>query len=768
MKAPKRNTRKSRKKPTLIQRLLLVIMGAGLLAVFELLLRLLLPGSLAGPGEDPYVGFSGSNPLFVTYRAEDGSFRMKTAPGKLSWFNPQDFAARKQPGTFRIFTLGGSTTYGHPFLDATSFSGWLRRLLARIPGSGMNYEVVNCGGISYASYRMVRIMEELLNFEPDLFIIEAGHNEFLEARTYEKFFNRPSLLSGFQDRLSRLRTYQLLSRAYHSLRGKLSGGKPAGRAPESGTVLPSEVQTILDRSAGLDYYRRDTLFSNGVFEHFRFNIRRMKTLCAKAGVPAVFLRPVDNIKDFSPFKSQSREGLDDDSRMRFARSMSSGMALLAENRIAESIQSLRMAVSIDPKYADAHFSLGRALLAEGDTLLAGEELYQARELDVCPLRAQEPIHRILLEEATSPDAELVDVRTTFERRSPGGLIGNELLDDHIHPSSEGNLLIALQLMGWMEKKGFIQQRTAPSPAELGVLFKSVLDSLPPAYFREGTINLAKVLLWAKKFREVYHILVSQWNNISSEGEAQYLMGSTLLRLGAPGKAVEYLRNAETRTPDHLIVLTRLAEAYLLLDQVDSAKVTYEKALNYYPDNYAMLSNYAEMLGRLGRTDSALALYRRIKAVEPQLPGLDHNIGRLYVMKGQIDKAEEAFREAAGIEAESPQAFYNLGLLYAQLGRTADAEKCFQETLRRDPGQAGARIGLGRIYRDSGRLEQAEEEFRLALYLDPGRLENYIELALFYRSSGMPNQAGQIAGLGLQRFPDNPELTRLSRGEPPGK
>jgi hypothetical protein len=79
--------------------------------------------------------------------------------------------------------MGGSTTYGHPYEDPTSFCGWLRELLnAAAPDH--RWEVVNAGGISYASYRVALLMEELAGYQPDLFIIYSGHNEFLERRSY--------------------------------------------------------------------------------------------------------------------------------------------------------------------------------------------------------------------------------------------------------------------------------------------------------------------------------------------------------------------------------------------------------------------------------------------------------------------------------------------------------------------------------------------------------------------------------------------------------
>ena len=145
-------TKKPRhRKATLFQRFMLVLLGLFLLVVFELVLRLFGLGTLA-VSEDPFVGFSGHHPVFETYRAEDGSLQARTVREKLKWFNEQQFPVCKDSGTFRIFTLGGSTAYGRPYRARTSFSGWLEEVLKEAAEPARHFEVINAAGISYASY----------------------------------------------------------------------------------------------------------------------------------------------------------------------------------------------------------------------------------------------------------------------------------------------------------------------------------------------------------------------------------------------------------------------------------------------------------------------------------------------------------------------------------------------------------------------------------------------------------------------------------------
>ncbi|NNE44712.1 MAG: hypothetical protein HKN12_10915, partial [Gemmatimonadetes bacterium] len=243
--------------------------------------------------EDPFVGFAGAHPLFVP--DPDDPSRRITSPGKLTYFNPQGFPATKPPGTYRIFTVGGSTTFGRPYADATSFSGWLREMLPAADPS-RTWEVVNAGGISYASYRVAAVVEELAQYEPDLFIVYTGHNEFLERRTYGALLDTPVALREAGAWLDRTRTYTALRRAL-------------GRGTTPPEVLPAEVDAVLDRSIGPDDYRRDDTERVRVLNHFRFNLERIVALARGAGADVLFVTPGSNLADSAPFKSQPTDGV---------------------------------------------------------------------------------------------------------------------------------------------------------------------------------------------------------------------------------------------------------------------------------------------------------------------------------------------------------------------------------------------------------------------------------------------------------------------------
>ena len=162
------------------------------------------------------MGFASNSPIFVPLRGTGEIPQRITAPNK-DFFNQQRFPTEKTPGSYRILTLGGSTTYGRPYDDSTSFSGWLRALLSVIDKS-KNWEVINAGGISYASYRIAKLMEELIRFQPDLFIIYTGHNEFLEERTYREIKQMSPLLRSTAALLQKTRTWTLMDNALKGIK----------------------------------------------------------------------------------------------------------------------------------------------------------------------------------------------------------------------------------------------------------------------------------------------------------------------------------------------------------------------------------------------------------------------------------------------------------------------------------------------------------------------------------------------------------------------
>jgi tetratricopeptide (TPR) repeat protein len=499
--------------------------------------------------EDPFVGFASNVPLFVPSLEQTGKQILTTAPNKLNFFNPQSFTREKLPGTFRIFCLGGSTTYGRPYNDMTSFSGWLRELLP-VADRNKNWEVINAGGISYASYRVAHLMEELVHYQPDLFIIYTGHNEFLEARTYRQLRDIPPVIRSTVSLLARTRTWSMMTAALQGM-----GIHPQPEA-EGRARLRGEVNAILDRSAGLNLYTRDDSLRENVLEHYRISLERMISLARSVNAQVIFVTPASNLKDCSPFKSEHTQDLDQVSRQKSEQMLVQAKDLIRQEKWDEALSLLIKAVALDPRHAELQYLRGKVLLAQGNFDSAEMALRLARDEDVCPLRALTPMRRIVTEIAKEQGVGLVDYVDLLERRmqeTQGYPIpGEELFLDHVHPTVEGHKILAVALLQAMINQGLVQPGSEWGEEAISAVAAKIEGRIDQRVHGQALANLARVLLWAGKTDDAER-LAKQALAIAGEDkqiakDAETILVKVYQKQGDTKRALQLLYSAIEKTP----------------------------------------------------------------------------------------------------------------------------------------------------------------------------------------------------------------------------
>jgi len=445
--------------------------------------------------EDPFVGFVPGIPLFVEQTDADGRQILVTAENKLVFFNRQSFPRDKAPATYRIFCLGGSTTYGRPYSDATSFAGWLRALLP-VADSHRHWEVINAGGISYASYRVAHLMEELVRYEPDLFVIYTGHNEFLEERTYAGLRDLPAAVRSAAAVLARTRTWAVLERILRPLTPR-SGGERRSKAR-----LSAEVTTMLDRSAGPERYARDDALRDRILLHYRISLERIAEIAKRAGADVIFVTPASNLRDCSPFKSQHTDGLSEADRLRSEKLLASARQQIQQSEWRAALETLDTAIAIDPRFAELHYQRGKALLALDRADEAAAAFRRARDEDVCPLRALSPMRETVTEVARDSGAMLVDFDALVEQRALDergvAIPGEESFLDHVHPTIAGNRALALALIDAMAADRIVQPSTEWGEEAIARVASQVESGIDRNAHSRALANLARVLSWAGK------------------------------------------------------------------------------------------------------------------------------------------------------------------------------------------------------------------------------------------------------------------------------
>jgi Flp pilus assembly protein TadD/lysophospholipase L1-like esterase len=625
--------------------------------------------------DDPFVGFSGIQPLFSV---KDGI--ASTTPSKLKFFNEASFKVPKPDGTVRVFCFGGSTTYGHPFDGRTAFSKWLQDLL-KASSPETDFEVINAGGISYASYRIVPLIKETLKYQPDLMIIYTGHNEFLEKRTYAGLLDQGGILLTLQGWLEELNTYRALRLVLKPFLPDQTAKDPKSKdTDEQKTgkpVLKEEVSAILDRSAGLELYHRDEEFARGVVEHFAHNLRAMIALCKDAGVPVMIVEPASNLKDFSPFKSEHDQRLSASEKKGISTSLSETTRLLESGNHQEAAKLAEDTKLKDPLFAESHFLQGRALLMTGRYPEAKSSFEKAKDLDVCPLRCISEVEGQILTIAKENKVIVVPFSEALESYASesgdkSGIPGNESFLDHLHPTIEKHQLLAEMILQQIQSAGLMKFSRNLSAEERQAILKQGMNDIDPSFFALRDLNLAKTLRWAGKKDEARFALENAAQRLPENPEIHKMLGGYLLEDGNYNRAIDEYKTAVELSKGDPDLEFSLAVAYYRSGRIGEAISAYRRLTNSESPLPEAFANLAMINLEEGNVQDALELLKRGLTLSPDASALYSPYALSLALSGRVPEAIPWMNRAVKAEPGSPSHFYNLAGMYSLSGENAEA------------------------------------------------------------------------------------------------
>jgi len=362
---------------------------------------------------------------------------------------PQAYAipAEKSRGTFRIFVLGESAAMGDPD-PAYGFSRYLEVML-RERFLSMKFEVVNTGSVAINSHVLLPIAKGLANQRPDLFIIYSGNNEVVGP------YGPGTALTSSGMSLPVIRTSIFV------------------RSTRIGQLL-TKVGTQKREWGGMEMFldkqvpARSPLMKR-VYENFESNLRDTIAIARSSGARVIVATIATNLKDCAPFASLHREDFGQDALRSWSALVQQGSDLENGRSYAEALKTYLSAAKIDDQYAELEFRIARCLWMLGDYGAAREHFLRARDLDTLRFRADSKINDINRSVASSSaGAELVDADEIFAKESPNGIVGSELVYEHVHMTPEGNYLLAramfLQIASKLARDGDVRP-DVPSEVE---------------------------------------------------------------------------------------------------------------------------------------------------------------------------------------------------------------------------------------------------------------------------------------------------------------
>ncbi len=295
------------------------------------------------------------------------------------------FTIAKQPNTFRIFVLGGSSAAGYPFMPLGSFSRYIRqRLEHNYPKT--NIEVVNISLTAVNSYTIRDLVPDVLEEKPDLILIYAGHNEYYGALGIGSMesLGKSRAIVNFVLGLNKFKTTQLLRNILKYVITLL----PSDEEKPSGTLMSRMAQ-----NQKIEY--NSELFNAGI-DQFEGNMTDVMQMVKSKNVPIIISTVASNLKGQAPFIYDN------------------------DKTNAKSIFN----------QAKKEFNLSN--YKNADSLFRF-----AKDLDQLRFRAPEKINLVISNLGRKFNVPVVKADSLLNHQSKNGIIGDSLMTDHLHLTIEG-------------------------------------------------------------------------------------------------------------------------------------------------------------------------------------------------------------------------------------------------------------------------------------------------------------------------------------------
>ena len=604
-------------------------------------------------------GYGADYPLFVEAPGAPGRLtpsrevatRYFAAEASIPTPNPDYFLRDKPEGSIRVVAQGGSSTAGFPFYRGAAFPQILGARL-RLAYPSREVEVVNTAMAAVNSYTLLDLADEILEIEPDVVVVYAGHNEFygaLGAASTESFGRSPGLVRTYL-RLRGLRTVQLVRNVAAGLATAFAPERPAG-APPTNTLM---ARMIGEQSVPLggEIYQAGT-------RQFASNLDLLLETYARAGVPVYVSTLASNEGDQRPFITD----LTGSDSAAVGSAIREGRSLLASGDTAAAAEPFGQAVALDSLAADAWYGLATVEQASGDLDAARAAFVRARDLDALRFRAPSQFNDLIRETAARHGAVVVEGEAALRNASSRAIIGHEMMLEHLHPTLDGYATLADAFYEAITDDALFGEARATPPGR-AVRRVTPMDSLA------GRMRVAQLTQsWPYRPGEEQPVALSDEPREVVE-LTQRVMGGANWVAGADTLAQIYARLGR---PDEVRrTYQAIAQGYPFLAEPWSALASYEltRAQAGAPDASVERAAtwYAEALRRNPRDFQALAM-----------------LGAIRLQAGNRADAITFLERAREVSPKAPRVLYNLSGAYLLDGRPADAVPLLEQLLQLEPG-----------------------------------------------------------------------------------
>jgi len=521
----------------------------------------------------------------------------------------------KKENSFRVFVVGASSAAGYPYLSSASFSKFIRKKLEILYPEKV-IEVCNVSMSAINSYTIRDLMPELLNKEPDLMLIYLGHNEYygalgvgsLESLGSSRFIVNTTLW------LNKFKTVELLRNFVNWISGIFSSGSDV----TGGTMM---AQMALDKLIELN----SDVYWQGI-EQFEGNLRDIMEMCKDTGVPVIASTLSSNLKDQKPFVSIGNS---------------------------------------DNPGADYIFDIANEELHKNNLDSAKTLFIFAKDLDALRFRAPEEINNIIIQLCEEFNYPFVRSDSLLNSFSEYGIVGGNLMTDHLHPNVQGYQLIGNLFFNAMKGNGNLPTN---DPSDLD---EEIVDSLVLAYY-----NFTAFDSTVADFR--IKILKNDWPYINPENKIPRNRLITLNNF-IDSVSIDVVDGRISREQARL----KVASVYLN-DKLYNKYATEMAALI---DEFSFLYKYYNSTARelITAGQFSRAYYFLKRGFKVQSDAFNSKwIGIIDLSQGFVDDAIIYLETSITYDNHDAQTYFNITGAYAQKKEFEEALQSINKCLKIDP------------------------------------------------------------------------------------
>lgn len=519
----------------------------------------------------------------------------------------------KKPDAFRIFILGESSAAGYPYLPIGSFSRYLQtRLELLYPNATI--EVVNISMTAINSYALRDMFAGVLEQKPDLILFYSGHNEYYGALgigSMESLGTNRTIVN-ITLYLNRFKTVELLRNIIKAA-SKLIAEQNTGRSDG----------TLMSRIAKDQYIVYNSeIFHKGLLQ-YESNMRDILEMAKRYSVPVILGTLTNNLKDQPPFVSVSSHNF---------------------------------------PTAGKVFESAKTELSVGNIRTADSLFRLAKDLDALRFRASDKMNRVINRLGREYSYPVVQVDSAFNAVSPDGIVGNNLMTDHLHPTLEG-----YHLMGRLYFDEMRRTNSLPKGEPIKMTEKEQ-DSLTLRNFKFSKLDSV-----VAAYRLI--LLKNDWPFVDK------LNVQNLSVLIKPNDFIE--KKAYELVDDQItweLAQRKTAGWYLSKGDYSAFQNQMEVLISQYPIVVEYYDFTANELLKVQKYDEAYKfLYMRYK-IKPDAYSTKW-LGIIDLSKNKADSAIKYLEESLSFDKNDAQVLYNISGAYSykkEYQKALDAiEKCLR-------------------------------------------------------------------------------------------